>query len=163
MSREPSEMETEAINLASLIGCGWRWVEPVPGARYIEMTMSLREAQTVATRLETRQLPAKASTRSGDPSTSREAAKSIGDLRESQRDVLFMFQNTGTFGGYTDEELIARYPGAVRGGFYLKKQSDQGIRSRRSELVRAGFVRDSGIKRKISTGRMSIVWELVRD
>jgi hypothetical protein len=39
-----------------------------------------------------------------------------------------------------------------------KKASDSGIRSRRSELAATGLVIDTGDRKKMASGRMSIVW-----
>jgi len=42
-----------------------------------------------------------------------------------------------------------------------RKMSVSGIRTRRSELVRLGMVRDTGRRRVLQTGRLSIVWAAV--
>ena len=39
-------------------------------------------------------------------------------------------------------------------------RSASGIRTRRSELVHAGYVRDSGHRATLPTGRKAIVWEI---
>lgn len=52
-------------------------------------------------------------------------------------------------GGLTDEEL------AIRGNL-----TPSHARGRRSELVRLGFVEDTGTTRKTTTGRNAAVWRL---
>ena len=115
----------------------------------------------------TGKLPESARTRRTDPDTSRGAAKSIDDLRASQRAVLGFFGWQPGGKGMTDEELVNAY-GSARaralrnGGMAAQypKQSASGLRSRRAELVDAGFLMDSRERREISTGRKAIVWKL---
>ena len=59
-------------------------------------------------------------------------------------------------GPLTDEELVRRYVAADEG---LRFQSPSGLRTRRSELVKAGLLRDTGQRKVGSTGRKMIVWE----
>jgi hypothetical protein len=93
--------------------------------------------------------------RRADPPTSHAAAASLGDLRPAQREVLQLFRR---FGPMHDRALVeaARHVGL--------EQSDSGLRSRRSELVEAGLVRDSGMEVQLTSAyqkpRGSIVWEL---
>lgn len=56
----------------------------------------------------------------------------------------------GSIRGLTDEEIHLSVPTAPRST----------INSRRHSLVQIGLVRDSGQKRRISTGRSAIIWEL---
>lgn len=86
-----------------------------------------------------------------DPSTSWEAARSVSGIRESQREVLRVFADVGPT---TDEAAFAFYAGYFHG----RGQSISGFRTRRSELVKAGLLRDTGERRKGSTGRSMIVW-----
>lgn len=90
-----------------------------------------------------------------DPETSWAAARSIpaDQLRESQRAVLAMLRR---FGPMTDEGIAE----ALAGTQYVISPS--GARTRRSELVAAGYVRDSGKRVRLPSGRQSIVWEAVR-
>lgn len=83
-----------------------------------------------------------------DPETSREAARSVENIWESQRTILELLQRRGAS---TDEEIFMLVSG----------MSPSGARTRRSELVKMGLVRDSGQRRKLSTGRRAIVWEVV--
>jgi hypothetical protein len=93
------------------------------------------------------------STRTLDPSTSHAAEKSVSKLAESYGIILDLFR---TYGPMNDEQLITRWK------FNSSKYAaDSGIRSRRSELVAAGRLEDSGDRIKMTSGRMSIVWRLV--
>lgn len=87
--------------------------------------------------------------RGTDPQTSWQAAQSIApeDLRASQVQVLDILRRHGPL---TDEGIY-RY---VNG-----EQSVSGARTRRSELVDAGLVRDSGARATTAAGRQTIVWE----
>ena len=95
--------------------------------------------------------------RSADPQTSADAARSVTSLRPKQEAVLKVFKG---YGPMTQEQLVNVY-----GGGYaphdseLPSQSESGIRTRCSELAAIGLVRDTGERRKMSTGRMAIVWE----
>jgi hypothetical protein len=92
-----------------------------------------------------------AKARATDPQTSHDAADSLGDLRESEREVYELFQ---TYGPMTDLQLVqyARMNDS--------KQSDSGLRTRRSELVEARFIRDSGHTARTPRGQSATVWEL---
>jgi hypothetical protein len=89
-------------------------------------------------------------TRTGDPETSHDAAASLRDVRASQRRVYELLRD---YGPCTDEELQALAP---RDGFLI---SPSGLRTRRHELVVLGFVKDSGRRTTMSTGRQAIIWE----
>ena len=71
-------------------------------------------------------------------------------------------------GRFTDEELWKQYEASrIHGTLRLQpigalpEQSVSGLRTRRSELVKRGLVKDSGKKRKLESGRMAVVWEVV--
>ena len=92
--------------------------------------------------------------RNSDPWTSHAAAQSVPTVfvRASQQAVLKVLRR---YGPLHDQHIIHR----VRAwGF---KASNSGIRSRRSELVYLGLVRNSGRTVKLPSGRNSIIWEIV--
>lgn len=95
--------------------------------------------------------PVRPRARVTDPVTSHLAAASVTALRESQSAILAMFG-----GPWTDEELIDRYYQAMSAGI-VPAQSESGIRTRRKELVDAGFLVASGMGRSRS-GRSSTLW-----
>lgn len=86
-----------------------------------------------------------------DPWTSHAAARSITEdkLRESQLAVLYLLKRIGAS---TDEEIADAYSGPPR-------QSPSGLRTRRKELVDAGYVCDTGDRKRLVSGRLSIVWD----
>ena len=94
-------------------------------------------------------------TRTGDPETSLEAARSVTDLTGEQSAVRQVLK---VLGPMTDTTLNDHYnnPEAFP---LLPRQSDSGLRARRSELVTRGLVRDTGRKVKLPSGRRAIVWE----
>jgi hypothetical protein len=83
-----------------------------------------------------------------DPATSHEAAQSVGNITPLKRAILDALQVA-----MTDEELIL----TVR-NTHGNIASESGIRSRRAELVRDGFVEDTGSRSKTVSGRSTIVW-----
>lgn len=89
-----------------------------------------------------------------DPWTSWAAAHSVLDLNEKQAQVAYLFR---IYGPMHDGRLIsvARAEGIP--------QSDSGLRTRRSELVSKGYVRDSFATEVLTTGRRSIIWDLRSD
>ena len=86
--------------------------------------------------------------RRSDPDTSWEAARSVDHIRESQAEVLALFQHHGPM---TDEMARSLYHG---------KQSLSGFRTRRSELVDQGRLVDTGRRARGSTGRRMILWSV---
>lgn len=95
--------------------------------------------------------------RHNDVETSHLAAASVSNLNDKQRFVLDTFKLEAN--PMTDEELIYAY--SYRVDFTnLAPQSESGLRSRRSELVTKGELRDSTKRRKTKSGRLSIIWEL---
>lgn len=102
----------------------------------------------------------RAHARSTDPVTSHEAAASVTALTEKQEAVLRLL---GRVGPSTDEEIVRTYTKWWANGMTedYPHQSESGLRTRRSELVRKGKVRARGHKVKPS-GRKAIVWEAVQ-
>jgi hypothetical protein len=94
-------------------------------------------------------------TRTGDPVTSLEAAESVTRITAKQNAVLDVLQ---TYGPSTDVDLNSAYNYQVARG-RQPRQSDSGLRARRSELVTRKLVRDSGVKEVLESGRRAIVWE----
>jgi len=91
-------------------------------------------------------------TRRSDPATSLLAAASV-DLTKGQKVVMAAFRVRNSM---TDDELIAQ---VVALGLKL---SPSGCRSRRKELVELGILRDSGVKEKTQSKRLTTVWEVVQ-
>lgn len=92
--------------------------------------------------------------RNDDPITSHLAAASVTGIRASQRMILGAIQRHGPG---TDEDIYR----------WLKDEGHQislsGARTRRSELVRLGYVEDSGAKRLLPSRRLAIVWRTKSD
>ena len=95
--------------------------------------------------------------RTTDPGTSHEAAASVSNLTATQNAIRWLFDK---FGKLTDEQLQNHYRRMMQQGD-APRASESGIRSRRSELVAAGYLQDSGDRVKMESGRSAIVWELV--
>jgi len=94
-----------------------------------------------------------------DPDTSHDAAESVGNVTARQVAVLRLFLRDYNAAGMTDMELIEAYEVAARLDPRLfPEQSHSGLRTRRSELVHNGFVVDTGQRRRLPSGRWSIVW-----
>ncbi|AXH67868.1 hypothetical protein J4T99_gp062 [Mycobacterium phage Bromden] len=75
-------------------------------------------------------------------------------LRESQRAVLKALGRLRKGGTDTD---IARVYNRSKWGAVLP-QSPSGLRTRRAELVKQGFVKDTGVRKRLPSGRLSVVW-----
>lgn len=84
-----------------------------------------------------------------DPSTSHQAAASVSNLTEVKKAILDFLQTA-----MTDEQLVRH----IHFIFGPKFATPQSIRSRRAELVRDGFVEDSGGREVMSSGRNAIMW-----
>ena len=94
--------------------------------------------------------------RTGDPETSRLAARSVTRLTEKQTAVLRLMRVARH--GLTDQGLVSLYAAeAVRGRY--PRQSESGIRTRRAELVRRGSVVDTGARVRLASGRSAVVWK----
>ena len=90
--------------------------------------------------------------RNTDPETSHAAAASVTleTLTQTQALVLQMLQ---THGPMTDEQLCMRIADDQQ-----SPVSVSGVRTRRSELVAAGKIVDTGERVPTRTGRQAIVW-----
>lgn len=102
-------------------------------------------------------LPEKPHTRNSDPITSHEAAASVRNITITHNHILKLLR---TYGPMTDEQLFSLYMAEAENGGW-KWVSVSGLRTRRSELVDAGHVADSGSKGKTRAGRSCIVWKAV--
>ena len=96
----------------------------------------------------------RAAARRTDPDTSWEAAVSLGDLRELQRQVLEFLVELGPA---THEELVAAWQ--RRTGVHRPST----IRTRVRELQRLGFVRVRSREGRTAGGRRCCVWEGSRE
>lgn len=97
--------------------------------------------------------------RDSDPDTSHQAAASVTNVTAGQMAILWLFTTWGQ--PMTDVELLEHYRLAhKRWGSTFPRQSDSGVRTRRSELVRAGVLVDSGLIDVLPSGRSAIRWML---
>ena len=90
--------------------------------------------------------------RASDPATSKAAAVSAAPHAESIRRAVQWALAGGD--ARTDESIID----SVR--VLFPRATESGIRTRRSELVKAGLVVDSGERGQTKTGRESIKWRV---
>lgn len=95
-----------------------------------------------------------AKARKTDGTTSHKAAASVARMTRKRQDVMRAFRR---YGSLTDEQLVQVY----RTMDEVTEQSESGIRTRRSELVRMELIQDTGTKRRIRSGRLAVVWGLV--
>ena len=92
--------------------------------------------------------------RNTDPTTSHQAAASVATDTLTRTQALII-EALRAHGPLTDEQLCQRIAEVER-----KPVSVSGIRTRRSELVTAGRVVDTGERRQTTTGRQAIVWSV---
>jgi hypothetical protein len=92
-----------------------------------------------------------ARTRRTDPDTSRQAAASVTAMTARRRAVLDLLRRVGPS---TDVQLTYHYGQSVQDEDL--KQTPQSVRSRRSELVRMGYVVEHGTTQ--IGGRTHTVW-----
>ena len=91
----------------------------------------------------------------GDPETSHKAAASISEptLQERQQAVLHLLRR---YGLQTATEIDQAYLLV-----YGKTTSYSGLKTRVTELVRMGLVRDSGQRKMAKSGRNHVLWQAV--
>lgn len=107
--------------------------------------------------------PTPARARRTDPETSHAAAAGVTlKLTENRAAVLRMF---GDGDKLTDEEIrrIYRIRNRLDGTTTYPPQSDSGLRTRRSELVKMGLLYDTGERVRNDAGNMCIVWGRVKE
>lgn len=92
--------------------------------------------------------------RTADPTESKAAAASVTGLTEKRKAVLDCIATAG--GPLTDYEMIDRYR-EWQADTGWPDQTDSGLRTRRSELAKAGYVVRAG-KRALPTGRKAALW-----
>lgn len=114
----------------------------MPGPRWSEHACHNRPLESLNLR------GTRALARKSDPATSHAAAATV-DLTTGQRVVLETFR---AYGPMTDVALV---DALRRDGRAL---SESGARTRRSELVDAGMVWDTGERARLPSGRHAIVW-----
>ena len=90
--------------------------------------------------------------RTSNPETSHQAAASVKNLTKTKLFVLKALSKPRH-----DNEMVIVY----RSYKTAPMASDQGIKSRRAELVREGFIEDSGKRVVLPSGRKSIVWRKI--
>jgi len=90
------------------------------------------------------------SARKTDPATSHDAAASVQDLNATRLHILRALNRPRT-----DPEILEAY----RNMKTSPLASESGVRSRRSELVTLGYVKDSGLRKTLPSGRQAIVWK----
>lgn len=93
-----------------------------------------------------------AKARKSDPATSHEAASTVKNISETQAVIIRLLRITDM----TDDELFLRYYQGAENGLW-KHASQPGVRSRRSELVKAGLVRGKGFG-KTKFNRAATIW-----
>ena len=99
-----------------------------------------------------------AKVRKTDPLTSVEAAKSVRNITAVHEHLLQILRSNGPA---NDEQLLATWL-LLHAKGHVPRVSDSGLRSRRSELVARGLVKDSGARVKMASGRNSIVWMVTK-
>jgi hypothetical protein len=106
-----------------------------------------------------RPLSYQARARRTDPQTSHDAARTVIKINDTHRQITALLR---TFrDGLTDEQIADEWErNVLRLPHDWAPVSPSGLRSRRSELVRAGKVVDSGEKGRTVAGRACTIWRL---
>lgn len=93
--------------------------------------------------------------RHSDPDTSHAAAASVRRIADTHRALLALFE---WHPAMTDEQILDQYT-TLRTMMDWPRQSPSGLRTRRSELVQAGLIGDSGQRARTTSGRACIIWQ----
>lgn len=164
----------EAINMVpdpamiSRIESGFGVPSPIVGERLTAWIMEqavdrLQTRQSVATdpSAMTTHIVSPTPARATHPDTSRKAMDSINRENAWAIHNWIIEELSHVDFGLTHEQLWRRYLAAGSEALPSSVRTSQsGLRTRVSELVRGGVVRDSGRTRTMTTGRQAIVWEL---
>ena len=98
--------------------------------------------------------------RATDPETSKEAGLSLDQAKVTE--LMKVIYKMLSVAPMYDEQLIVRY-NLLREMEGWNMASPSGIRTRRSDLVKIGWVIDSGERKVLPSGRKSIVWKAVEN
>jgi hypothetical protein len=104
--------------------------------------------------------PRPARARDTDPVTSHEAAESVSQasMTRTRERILLILQTRRSLSDLGIWDAWQRKWWQEAGQSQI---SPSGLRTRRSELVRLGLIRDSGQYEILPSGRRAILWELV--
>jgi len=97
--------------------------------------------------------------RRSDPRHSHEAAASVQNLGRTREAIKKILKD---YGPSTDERIALIYRGLLGKGESIPESSPSGLRSRRAELVKMGFVEDSGNTGRTAAGRPCSIWRLAK-
>ena len=93
-----------------------------------------------------------------DPAESHAAAASVSDITGKQSAVLALIRE---FGPMTDYDMVRIYQQLYqRRGW--PEQSDSGLRTRRNELFRRGYLARDAAKGLLPSGRQAARWRTLR-
>lgn len=123
-------------------------------ALLIQLVLKDFEYQAPQTPMAEIKVSAREIVRRNDPGTSWESAWGVASEKR-QRLFRGIYKLLSVLGPQTDDEILDHYE---KSGAPF---SESGLRTRRAELVKAGWIRDSGNKRASRHGGPSIVWEAV--
>lgn len=93
-----------------------------------------------------------------DPAESHAAAASVSDITGKQSAVLALIRESGPI---TDHQLVIDYQRQHRQRGW-PEQSDSGLRTRRNELFRRGYLARDAAKGLLPSGRQAARWRTLR-
>lgn len=96
--------------------------------------------------------------RKTDPAESHEAAASVEDITGKQSAVLQLVRELGPL---TDYDLVRIYQRQFEGRGW-PEQSESGLRTRRNELYRKGYLARDAAQGLLPTGRKAARWRTLR-